>query len=911
MSKLGAHVQPTGPRNGYGDFCRAKPAVCLLRATDPTETAELSGGHTITIFRHNVYQDAPAGIDQTDVVGAILMARKEYPKLKAQWEQNPADYYTTLNEPGGHDLQTIPNYVGYELEMLRLADADGYKLCVLNLAWGTPDDGRAEGGESNGEIEVWKHFYVPVIRQAAQGGHIYGRHGYSDLSDPSSQRPFEEHDYLVSQGIHIGIAITELGVNDGSSFPGVDEFTRLAKQFDVKMRQYPYIIGGCLWTLGNFQSGASNWYPAIPSISQHMLDNPSPRWELPDGQPEPEPENLLVNASFEDGWTNLPPGPGSVINQQPNGWNLSIVPVGQQAWDFIKRGNGNNEPVIVTGYPECVHKDRLPPDEMPGGSNPLILDGQWVYKIFGRGMSFAVELNQTITGLIPGRPYSFLPPLQVHYQDVLNEPDDVEIEVKMNDLVHRIWATNLADRTWVRKLFLEEADENGEIFIRLRFVTKWANSRDFFMDDWSLQLWGEEEGDCRGKPRVQYKRWAVLMPPNKTMGWWVAAVKGAYPMRGENGVGKMTVSGSADDAGIGDLDEKGVIVINPQEWHDDGLSWWYDEHYPGTKVLPLIANTQKELEEKLAALDPDNPTELPPDPPDPEPSMPVEFGIHDLEGARWYKDNGLKGFGLHSIVCREPTLIDFTHYEQAGIKMLVRLNWGYKPDGTFPRPSNLEDQREFIHACQRTINESRGVWGWIIGNEFNNPNEFPDAEPLSPVYVSDIYNQIWDGINAGPRVTIGAVDPYYGPSSDNRSYWSFLLSACSGFDFLTYHPKTQQNDPNLIFSDAKFSHPPLAPWQYLHFKSHVPLMNVVPAKYRLLPVVLTECNPQERDDGSFGWEQDTAGEWIDNMARYAREWNASSHPSKITACIVYRMMHDEWGIHNIPSAMSAMRNISQ
>ena len=52
MSKIGAHT--TGaPRTGYGDFCKARPAV--VTAVDDGgalgEVKRESDGHTVTIFR--------------------------------------------------------------------------------------------------------------------------------------------------------------------------------------------------------------------------------------------------------------------------------------------------------------------------------------------------------------------------------------------------------------------------------------------------------------------------------------------------------------------------------------------------------------------------------------------------------------------------------------------------------------------------------------------------------------------------------------------------------------------------------------------------------------------------------------------------------------------------------------------
>jgi len=277
MAKLGSHIV-LGSRNGYGALCEAKQAVVLAVGDGGAllEAKQKSGGHTYAIYRHVLYADSPPGIDQTTPEGARSMADFWYPQLKATWLANPADYYVSINEPGGHDLAVIPNYVAYESRMIDLAAADGFKLCVLNLAWGTPDDGAASGGQPTGGIEVWKSHYVPVIRKAFEKGGIYGRHGYGQFGDPSSQRPFQEATYLRSIGLNGGVVVTELGVNAGDVFPGTTEFMAMATNFDAEMRKHSNMIGGCLWTLGEWQN--ANWQDAIPAMTSYLSANPTPKW---------------------------------------------------------------------------------------------------------------------------------------------------------------------------------------------------------------------------------------------------------------------------------------------------------------------------------------------------------------------------------------------------------------------------------------------------------------------------------------------------------------------------------------------------------------------------------------------------------------------------------------------------------
>lgn len=294
MAKLGAHIVQ-GSRNGYGQLCTAKPAVVL--STDDggalLEAWQNSGGHTYTIFRDTVlYKDAPEGIDQMTPAQASALADSIYPTLRTKWAQNLADYYTVLNEPAGNNAQVTPVYFAYELRMMELAEADGLKLCVLNLAGGTP-----------GDFDVWKSLYVPHIKWAFEGGHIYGRHCYGgpklSVPDGNTNRVFIEAEHLRAVGLgYGGIVITEAGHNGGYSYIGDAAFVADVQAYNAQMMTHPNIIGACLWTLGEWQSPSSNWQTAIPTLSPWIAANPTPKW-TPSEVPPPQPPTGYKSVVFK------------------------------------------------------------------------------------------------------------------------------------------------------------------------------------------------------------------------------------------------------------------------------------------------------------------------------------------------------------------------------------------------------------------------------------------------------------------------------------------------------------------------------------------------------------------------------------------------------------------------------------
>lgn len=101
----------------------------------------------------------------------------------------------------------------------------------------------------------------------------------------------------------------------------------------------------------------------------------------------------------------------------------------------------------------------------------------------------------------------------------------------------------------------------------------------------------------RGKPREQYERTYVLLPPNAGAAWARAAVDGSWDRR------RFTVGGSADDAGIGDLDARRVIAVNPQNWPGpQTLLDFFTEYYPGVAYVPVEAATPAELQAQLGGM---------------------------------------------------------------------------------------------------------------------------------------------------------------------------------------------------------------------------------------------------------------------------------------------------------------------
>ena len=285
----------------------------------------------------------------------------------------------------------------------------------------------------------------------------------------------------------------------------------------------------------------------------------------------------------------------------------------------------------------------------------------------------------------------------------------------------------------------------------------------------------------------------------------------------------------------------------------------------------------------------------------------LEVGLHNKDGADWMLNNGVKGWALVlTEIGTTARPIDATKYAEAGIKVLVRLNYHYSPKGNIPAADSAEYEK-FIQATTDTMLQSKGIWGFIFGNETNNPAEYPNGQAITPEYYARIYNRLWFSIPETVKMGVQAIDPYFGPGSDSRDYWQRILNNIDGADFLTVHPKTQDSDPDNIDSQKKFTDDPLR-WQYLHLSSYQPLLDVVPERFRNLPVIATEVNPQRHNNmQTLGWQNDKGAEWVKRAYKHFKTYNETA-TMPVSGIIYYRFSVDDWRINDKPDILSAIKS---
>lgn len=196
---------------------------------------------------------------------------------------------------------------------------------------------------------------------------------------------------------------------------------------------------------------------------------------------------MLKNGAFLEGWSDLPPALGNLINQQPKHWQLHWVEPGQPLYDSNDRAGG---------VPECVHKlaEQLPPNERRGGKDALILVGDTTYKIFHFGAPFGAELKQRVTGLKAGSKAKLtVPILAVLHGET--DPFGAESGVWVNGEGEWANADRMVNRRWFRHVREFTVPENGTADILIRVKSKWPRKKDFFIDGIELEAVAQPGGD--------------------------------------------------------------------------------------------------------------------------------------------------------------------------------------------------------------------------------------------------------------------------------------------------------------------------------------------------------------------------------------------------------------------------------
>ena len=131
---------------------------------------------------------------------------------------------------------------------------------------------------------------------------------------------------------------------------------------------------------------------------------------------------------------------------------------------------------------------------------------------------------------------------------------------------------------------------------------------------------------------------------------------------------------------------------------------------------------------------------------------PYIFGLHDPGGESIMAAAGRRGWVLFTeAVGSDPNNTsgaDYTPWSSQDFGIICRINHGYGSVGTLPLPARYPD---FARRVANFVAASPGCRIWIIGNEMNHRQEWPEAAA---------------GVRTAENVAAAAVEPVTGPAED-------------------------------------------------------------------------------------------------------------------------------------------------
>jgi hypothetical protein len=289
-----------------------------------------------------------------------------------------------------------------------------------------------------------------------------------------------------------------------------------------------------------------------------------------------------------------------------------------------------------------------------------------------------------------------------------------------------------------------------------------------------------------------------------------------------------------------------------------------------------------------------------------------QYGLHDEFDKDLFAGSGKTGWVLltHRVVNGEGN--NYEGWSKAGYGVIARLNNDYGGSGTIPTP-DLYDA--FADQCRRWVANSKGNLIWVIGNEMNNPREWPHQDPWNPgnnpnaAITPELYAVCFNKVRAAIKavqpnaiVVPGALDCFQGPWMSCLDYWNRMLAAITDLDAIALHCYTNGYTPDLITSLDRFQNDPLR-WQYFHFRAYTTFLDAMPPRHRLKPLYITETDPH----GTTPWAGGENG-WVQAAYGEIERWNQQPQSQQIQSLILYRWSRDDvYSIVDKPGVQNDIR----
>ncbi|HET91504.1 MAG TPA: hypothetical protein ENN99_12330 [Chloroflexi bacterium] len=321
---------------------------------------------------------------------------------------------------------------------------------------------------------------------------------------------------------------------------------------------------------------------------------------------------------------------------------------------------------------------------------------------------------------------------------------------------------------------------------------------------------------------------------------------------------------------------------------------------------------------------------------------PYIYGVHDRYDRKVLTSVGTTGWVLftHGIGTdfqgAGGDRSTYYEWERDGFGVIARLNHGYGSSGTIPEPHQYD---AFARTCavfvERSIDPADPQGGchiWIIGNEMNNPREYPGNDegrgghPITPENYADCFNRVYRAIKqvyqnapglspADATVVLGAVDPYNAVAGCNGDWFTRSLRHIEALDGIALHAYTHGTDPQLVASKKLFGDEHKPPkrfpdkglsWQYYNFYAYRTFMDLIPAQWRHVPVFITETDQVQKD-----WANANTG-WVQEMYAEVDRWNRDPHHQPIYCSLLFRWeAFDGWQIKDKGGVLDDLKAAAQ
>ncbi len=231
--------------------------------------------------------------------------------------------------------------------------------------------------------------------------------------------------------------------------------------------------------------------------------------------------------------------------------------------------------------------------------------------------------------------------------------------------------------------------------------------------------------------------------------------------------------------------------------------------------------------------------------------------------------------------------------------LIVRYDYGFNGSGTVPPSEELYDdfaRTVATHVRLYLVPDKPSPPAGpvvVVGNEMNNPREWPWGQPISPTTYAEIFNIVYREVKSvlpTAQVIPGAVDPYNDALMKADEYQKRLLEGIAMCDGISLHLYS--------FSDAGESC--VVPQPLTNAGTHwdvwaaIRLKEAIPARFRHLPLYITEFGihrytPAGALSPSLGWPSDVPENWLSACTGFVLRLSPR-------AILFYRTNGDEWTI---------------